>query len=253
MEPKRINRRGFLGTIGKAGAVALAAGIGFNAPNTAAAATTESTPTGGFTLPPLPYAYDALEPFIDTQTMILHHTRHHGAAVTSLNTALKDYPALGQRTIVDLLAHINTLPEAIRTPVRNLGGSHLNHSIFWATMAPNAGSQPVGGLANDIATTFGSFAAFQARLSDVALRIFGSGWAWLVMDQRGGLQVISRPNQDAPIMDGLTPLVGIDMFEHAHYLKYQNRRNEYVSAWFNVINWHGVILRYEHTRRTLGI
>lgn len=249
MTSTSINRRRFLGMLGKSSAVALAAGVGLKASPTFAAPAPQSTPTG-FSLPPLPYAYDALEPHIDAQTMNLHHTKHHSAAVTGLNNALKDYPDLLQRDIVSLLSNINDLPENVRTPVRNSGGSHLNHSIFWATMGPGGGGQPVGALAQDMSATFGSFDAFKAQLSDTALKIFGSGWGWLVMNKDGKLQIVSRPNQDSPVMDGLHPLVGIDMFEHAHYLKYQNRRNEYVAAWFNTINWESVGLRYDQAKNS---
>jgi Fe-Mn family superoxide dismutase len=152
------------------------------------------------------------------------------------------------REIVDLLYHINDVPEAIRMSVRNNAGGHLNHAIFWATMGPTGGGEPVGRLAQAIATTFGSFKSFQAQLNDAAVRRFGSGWAWLVLDSTGKLQVISRPNQDAPVMDGLHALVGVDVWEHAYYLKYQNRRADYLNAWWNVVNWEAVALRYEQAR-----
>jgi superoxide dismutase, Fe-Mn family len=244
-----INRRCFFGFVGQGSALALAGGAGLSvgAPYIAAAAPAAAS---GFTLPPLPYDYAALEPFIDAQTMVLHHTKHHGAAVTGLNTALKDRPDLLGRDIVDLLAHIDELPAALRTPVRNLGGSHLNHAIYWATMGPRGGGQPTGALAQAIGGAFGSFDAFKAQLSDTALKIFGSGWAWLVLTPAGTLALLSRPNQDAPVMDGFAALVGIDMFEHAHYLKHQNRRADYVAAWFSVINWEAVALRFAQATST---
>lgn len=249
-----ISRRRFLGSLGVGGAAALFA--------PRAAATFAHAPLGvlrgleaglaaqaaGFTLPPLPYGYSALEPHIDEATMRLHHDRHHNTYVTNMNTALKDYPSLQGRDIVDLLYHINDLPEAIRTTVRNNGGGHLNHSIFWATMGPTGGGQPVGPLAAAINTAFGDFATFKARMTDAATRQFGSGWAWLVLDGNKQLQVVSRPNQDAPVMDGLAALVGVDVWEHAYYLKYQNRRADYLAAWWNTINWEAVARRFDQAR-----
>jgi superoxide dismutase, Fe-Mn family len=216
------------------------------------AAYAQSAPAPQHTLPPLPYDYAALEPYIDEQTMRLHHGRHHAAYVTNLNTALRDQPALQGRDIVDLLFRINDVPEAIRTSVRNNGGGHLNHAIFWATMGPKGGGQPVGTLAEALTTTFGSFTNFQAQLNDMAMRRFGSGWAWLVLDRSGALQVISRPNQDAPVMDGLHALVGVDVWEHAYYLKYQNRRADYLAAWWNVVNWEAVAQRFEQMQAAVS-
>jgi len=198
-----------------------------------------------YTLPPLPYDYNALEPHIDTATMHLHHDRHHATYVTNLNNALANYPDLQGRDIVDLLYHINDVPEDIRTTVRNNGGGHLNHSIFWATMGPTGGGQPIGALADAINATFGDFASFKAEMTNAATKQFGSGWAWLVLDVAKQLQVISRPNQDAPVMDGLAALVGVDVWEHAYYLKYQNKRADYLAAWWNTINWESVGLRYD--------
>lgn len=200
---------------------------------------------GKFVLPPLPYDYSALEPYIDTETMQLHHDRHHNTYVTELNAALADYPDLQQREVTDLLYNITSIPERIRTAVRNNGGGHLNHSIFWATMGPNGGGQPVGALAQAINTTYGSFAQFKAVLTDVAFRRFGSGWGWLVLTPDKKLQVVDRPNQDSPVMDGLAPLVGVDVWEHAYYLRYRNRRPEYLGAWWNTINWDAVGKRYD--------
>jgi superoxide dismutase, Fe-Mn family len=201
--------------------------------------------SAGFTLPKLPYAFDALEPHIDARTMEIHHDRHHAAYVNNLNTALKDYPALQGREVTDLLVRLKDVPEAIRTTVRNNAGGHLNHAIFWATMGPTGGGAPVGALAQAIATTFGDFASLKQRLNDAAARQFGSGWAWLVLDGANKLQVVARPNQDAPAMDGLHALVGVDVWEHAYYLKYQNRRADYLAAWWNTVNWEAVSLRYE--------
>jgi Fe-Mn family superoxide dismutase len=239
-----------LSTIGQGSAAALLAGIGVS--TSAYAAPAAQTNAGAqHSLPPLPYGYNALEPHIDEQTMRIHHTRHHAAYVSNLNAALKDYPDLQQRELVDLLYRITDVPEAIRPSVINNGGGHLNHSIFWATMGPTGGGQPVGALAQAIATTFGDFAAFKARLNDAASRRFGSGWAWLVLDGTGALQVISRPNQDAPIMDGLHALLGVDVWEHAYYLKYQNRRADYLAAWWNVVNWDAVAQRYEQAGKAV--
>jgi Fe-Mn family superoxide dismutase len=199
-------------------------------------------------LPPLPYDYNALEPHIDEATMRLHHGRHHAAYVSNLNAALKDYPDLQAREVTDLLFRITQVPEAIRTTVRNNAGGHLNHAIFWATMGPTGGGAPVGALAQSIAATFGDFAAFKQRMNDAAARQFGSGWAWLVLDGSNGLQVVARPNQDSPVMDGLLPLLGVDVWEHAYYLKYQNRRADYLAAWWNTVNWESVALRYDRAR-----
>ncbi|MCS6993299.1 MAG: superoxide dismutase [Anaerolineales bacterium] len=196
-----------------------------------------------FTLPPLPYAYEALEPFIDAQTMNIHHTKHHQAYITNLNAALEKHPELGSWSLDDLLIRLNEVPEDIRTAVRNHGGGHWNHDMFWQIMAPNAGGEPGGALAKAIEADFGSFASFKAEFEKAAMGRFGSGWAWLV--ERGDkLAVVSTANQDNPLTDGLKPLLGIDVWEHAYYLKYQNRRAEYVSAWWNVVNWEAVAARF---------
>jgi superoxide dismutase, Fe-Mn family len=194
----------------------------------------------GFTLPPLPYAYDALEPHIDMLTMQIHHDKHHQAYVNNLNAALKDSPALLKKPIGDILKDIKQVPENIRTAVINNGGGHANHTLFWTIMGPKAGGEPTGPLAKAIDSAFGSFAKFQTMLSDSATKRFGSGWAWLVSDGKGTLSVISSANQDSPLMSGMTPLMGIDVWEHAYYLKYQNRRPDYIKAWWNVVNWKTV-------------
>lgn len=196
-----------------------------------------------FTLAALPYAYDALEPFIDTQTMTIHHDKHHAAYVTNLNAALDKHPELGGRSLGELVSKLNDIPEDIRGAVRNHGGGHYNHEMFWQIMAPNAGGEPKGALANSISADFGSFANFKAEFEKAAMGRFGSGWAWLV-EKGDKLAVISSANQDNPLSDGLKPLAGIDVWEHAYYLKYQNRRAEYASAWWNVINWEEVARRY---------
>lgn len=196
-------------------------------------------------LPPLPYAYDALEPYIDAQTMEIHHTKHHAAYVNGLNAALEKYPDLQDKSVEELLRNIKNIPADIQTAVRNQGGGHANHSLFWTIMAPNAGGTPQGKLAEAILKAFGSFEAFKEEFTKAAMGRFGSGWAWLVVDKDRNLKVISTPNQDSPLMDGLTPILGLDVWEHAYYLKYQNRRADYVQAFWNVINWEAVKANYE--------
>lgn len=197
-----------------------------------------------FELPPLPYDYSALEPHIDTQTMQIHHDKHHAAYVTNLNNALKDYADLQAHTPEDLIRNLNDLPEAIRMAVRNNGGGHINHTLFWEIMAPNGGGEPSGALAEAISKTFGDFAALKQQINDAGVKRFGSGWSWLVADKDGKLSVISTANQDSPLMEGLTPILGVDVWEHAYYLKYQNRRPDYLSAWWNTVNWEKVAERF---------
>jgi len=201
-----------------------------------------------FEVPPLLYDYNALEPYIDTQTMQLHHDKHHTAYVNNLNAALQGQPQLASWTAEDLLKRINEVPENIRTAVRNNGGGHVNHSMFWLIMKPNGGGEPTGELASAIQQTFGSFDQFKAAFNDAGVKRFGSGWAWLVLDRNGNLQVISTANQDSPLMDGMYPVMGNDVWEHAYYLKYQNRRPEYLSAWWNVVNWDEIARRYQQGR-----
>ena len=196
-----------------------------------------------FELPKLPYAYEALEPFIDAQTMNLHHTKHHQTYVTNLNGAIEKRPELSSWSLDDLVARLAEVPEDVRGVVRNHGGGTLNHNIFWEVMAPNAGGEPTGALAKAIEADFGGFANFKAEFEKAAIGRFGSGWAWLAK-QGGKLVVVSTANQDNPLTDGLTPLMGIDVWEHAYYLKYQNRRPEYVSNWWNVVNWDEVARRF---------
>jgi Fe-Mn family superoxide dismutase len=196
-----------------------------------------------FELPPLPYDYNALEPYIDTQTMQLHHDKHHAAYVTNLNNALGNHE-FASLPVDDVLRRINEVPENIRTAVRNNGGGHSNHTMFWQIMKPNGGGAPTGALANAIQSTFSSFDAFKAAFNDAGVKRFGSGWAWLVLDRSGKLQVISTANQDSPLMDGLYPVMGNDVWEHAYYLKYQNRRPDYLNAWWNVVNWDAIARRY---------
>lgn len=202
-----------------------------------------------FELPELPYAYNALEPYIDEQTMTIHHTKHHAGYVNNLNAALEKYPELQQYSVEDLLRNIHSVPEDIRTAVRNNGGGHANHSLFWTVMSPNGGGTPTGELAQAINEAFGSFDAFKETFTRAALTRFGSGWAWLVVDGFGKLRVYSTPNQDSPYMHGFTPILGLDVWEHAYYLKYQNRRAEYVNNWWNVVNWDEVARRFAAAKK----
>ena len=201
-----------------------------------------------YELPPLPYPYNALEPYIDEQTMRIHHDKHHGTYVTNVNNALANQPDLAALPVEQLIQNLGRVPEDIRTTVRNNGGGHANHSFFWQIMAPNAGGQPSGALAEALNQTFGSFDAFKDQFSKAAAGRFGSGWAWLTMDRSGALRIESTPNQDSPLMDGRTPILGLDVWEHAYYLKYQNRRPEYIAAWWNVVNWPQVAKTYEAAR-----
>jgi superoxide dismutase, Fe-Mn family len=198
-----------------------------------------------FELPPLPYDYSALEPSIDTQTMQLHHDKHHAAYVTNLNNALQGVTQFDGKSVEDILRHISDVPENVRTAVRNNGGGHANHSMFWQIMKPNGGGEPTGALADAINSTFGSFDQFKSVFNDNGAKRFGSGWTWLVIDQQGKLQALSTANQDSPLMDGAFPVMGNDVWEHAYYLKYQNRRPEYLSAWWNVVNWDEIARRFQ--------
>jgi Fe-Mn family superoxide dismutase len=196
-----------------------------------------------FTLPPLPYDYSVLEPHIDTQTMQIHHDKHHAAYVNNLNAALESHANLQNQSIEDILRNIKEVPEAVRQAVINNGGGHANHTMFWEIMGPNGG-EPTGALADAINQAFGDFASFKAKINDAGVKRFGSGWSWLVSDGAGKLQVISTANQDSPYMQGLTPILGVDVWEHAYYLKYQNRRPDYLNAWWNVVNWEAVAKRF---------
>ena len=188
------------------------------------------------TLPPLPYAHDALEPHIDKQTMEIHHGKHHQAYVTNLNAALEKHPELQSKNVEDLIRNISSVPEDIRPAVRNNGGGHANHSMFWQIMGPKAGGAPTGAIADAIKASFGSFDAFKEQFAKAGIGRFGSGWAW-VIDTGGKLTIESTPNQDNPVMEGKKPVFGLDVWEHAYYLKYQNRRPDYITAWWNVVNW----------------
>lgn len=246
-----LGRRRFLTALGVGAAGAAVAASGLRLPAVHAAGGPEvdaglmtAPVAGAFVLPPLPYPYDALAPHIDTLTMQIHHDRHHAAYVNNLNAALTDYPELRQRDATDLIAHLDTLPEAVRTAARNNGGGHVNHAIFWATMSPAGGGEPGGSLRGALDTTFGSFDTFKVQLADAATRRFGSGWAWLVKDNAGALSIQSTANQDSPYMQGVLPLLGVDVWEHAYYLSYQNRRADYVAAWWNVVDWSAVERRF---------
>ena len=230
------NRRHFLKT--SASLAALAA-----MPRMASAA--DAAPAAaGFTLSPLPYAVEALEPHIDAQTMGIHHGKHHAGYVTNLNAAVAKAPGLAGKSLHQIIARLSDAPEEVRTALRNHGGGTANHDLFWATMAPGAGGVPQGTLAEAVGKTFGSFEAFQTAFSDAAMKRFGSGWAWLVVRGDKSLGIVSTANQDSPLMKGIveeaaegTPILGLDVWEHAYYLKYQNRRADYIKAWWNVVNW----------------
>ena len=196
-----------------------------------------------FKLPPLPYDFGALEPHIDAKTMEIHHGKHHQTYVNNLNAAIEKAPELGTRSLDDLIRNVNTLPEAVRTPIRNNGGGHWNHSMFWQLMAPKAGGEPGGNLGAALKSGFGDFAKFREQFSAAGVGRFGSGWAWLI-NAGGKLSITSTPNQDSPLMEGQKAIMGLDVWEHAYYLKYQNRRPDYITAWWNVVNWKEVEKRY---------
>lgn len=200
-----------------------------------------------FTLPELPYAYNALEPFIDEETMHIHHDKHHAAYVTNLNKALEKYPDLQENSIEELLTKLSELPQDIQAAVRNNGGGHANHTFFWDTLKVNNGSGPDGELLEAINITFGDFESFKTEFGQAGLTRFGSGWAWLVKSA-DKIAIMSTPNQDSPISDGKTPLLGLDVWEHAYYLKYQNRRPDYIEAWWNVVNWEAVAKRFSDSQ-----
>lgn len=197
-----------------------------------------------YELPELPYAYDALEPHIDKETMNIHHTKHHNTYVTNVNAALEGHADLASKSVEELIADLDAVPEDIRTAVRNNGGGHANHSLFWQLLSPNGGGNPSGALAEAIDSKFGSFDAFKEKFAAAAKTRFGSGWAWLAVSN-GEVEVTSTPNQDSPLMEGKTPLLGLDVWEHAYYLNYQNRRPDYIDAFWNVVNWDEVSKRFE--------
>lgn len=235
MNASDFSRRGFFQRLAIGAAITSAAlGKAQNPP----------APAGPFTLPPLPYAFDALEPYIDAKTMEIHHDKHHQAYVTNLNKAIAAHPELGKQSVETLVMNLSTLPEDIRTAVRNNGGGHANHSLFWKTLGKNDGAPPGAELGKAIDQRFGSYSAFRERFTKAALGVFGSGWAWLSLDANKQLLVESTPNQDSPLTSGHRRLFGIDVWEHAYYLKYQNRRADYIAAFYNVIHWDFVNQRY---------
>lgn len=250
-----VSRRGFLRAVGGGGAAALvgvalpgwSAGRNVSgarepaAPRATAAARAGRYP---FSLPALPYSPEALEPFIDAETMRIHHSRHHNAYVNGLNAALEPYPDLHGHSLESLLGSLQSLPEGIRTAVRNHGGGHANHTLFWEVMAPDAGGEPGGDLSEAIRRTFGAFLGLQQEFNRAATGRFGSGWGWLSVDGSGKLRVESSANQDTPLMEGRTPILGVDVWEHAYYLKYQWRRADYLAAWWRTVNWAEVARRY---------
>jgi Fe-Mn family superoxide dismutase len=198
-----------------------------------------------FELPKLPYDHNALEPHIDAKTMEIHHGKHHAAYTSNLNAALEKHSELADKNIEELLGNLKGVPEDIRGAVRNNGGGFYNHNLFWTVMAPNAGGQPQGALATAIDAAFGDFNKFKETFATAGATRFGSGWAWLVVGSKGGVEVMSTPNQDTPLADGKTPILGLDVWEHAYYLNYQNRRPDYIKAWWNVVNWDEVARRFE--------
>jgi len=201
-----------------------------------------------YTVPPLPYSFDALEPYIDAKTMEIHHDKHHGAYVTNLNKAVEGHADLAKLSVEALISKIDSVPENIRTAVRNNGGGHANHSLFWKIMKKGGGGEPKGEVAEAIKSTFGSFGEFKTKFNEAATKRFGSGWAWLQIKD-GKLAIDSTPNQDNPLMSGAKPVMGIDVWEHAYYLKYQNRRPEYIEAWWNVVNWEQINQNYAGAKK----
>jgi Fe-Mn family superoxide dismutase len=201
-----------------------------------------------YELPPLPYDYAALEPHIDADTMKFHHDKHHQAYVTNLNGAIEKHPDLGKHTAEDLLRNLNSVPEDIRTTVRNNGGGHVNHTMFWNIMQPGGGGEPSGKIADQIRKDFGDFASFKKQFNETTAKQFGSGWGWLIWDG-GKLAIITTPNQDSPLLQGKYPILGNDVWEHAYYLKYQNRRPDYLAAWWNTVNWTEINKRFEQAKK----
>ena len=213
------------------------------------AAASDTPPSGPFTLPELPYAYDALEPHIDAKTMEIHHSKHHAAYVNNANKALAGNEDLSKMSVWDLVAHLDEVPDEIRTTLRNNAGGHANHSLFWLMMKPGGGGRPSGELAGAIDENFGSYEEFQKEFSAAAMKVFGSGWVWLSVTPDGEMVIETTPNQDNPMMNGGTPLLGLDVWEHAYYLKNQNRRADYVDAWWNVVDWGYVAQRYAEAKK----
>ena len=239
-----VDRRSFLGASAAALAATSAAGMLAPAAQAQTAAAPAAAPTGPYKLPKLGYAFDALEPNIDAETMEIHYTKHHQAYIDKLNAAVAKYPDLAKLPAEDLVKKLDAIPEEIRTAVQNNGGGHVNHTFFWKIIGPGKGGEPKGKLAEDINKKFGGFAAFKEALNNAAATRFGSGWAWLVKGPEG-LEVISTANQDSPLTLGKIPIVGVDVWEHAYYLKYRNKRPDYVTAWWNIVDWDQASKNYE--------
>jgi len=243
-----MNRRSVLKALGSGASLAIAgAGLQLNAYGQASAGPV-TPPPGPYQLPPLPYAYDALEPYIDAETMHLHHDKHHASYVEHLNAAVAGHPELAGKSVEELVAHLDAVPESIRAAIRNQGGGDANHSFWWPTLSRGGGDAPKAELAKDIDGHFGSFSQFQQQFAKAAGGVFGSGWAWLTLSGDGGLQIETSANQDSPLSSGRMPILGLDVWEHAYYLKYQNRRPEYVGAFFHIVNWEYVSGQYADAR-----
>ena len=232
------NRRKFLFLLGSGSIVALLGKFGD-------IAMAEAELQGPFELPPLPYDYDALEPYIDAETMKFHHDKHHAGYTKNLNKAVSQYPELASKSPEDILRAIESVPQDVATTVRNNGGGYVNHKMFWEIMSPDGGGDPTGVIAEGITASFGSFAVFKEQFSEAGSKQFGSGWAWLVLDPEQQLKVIMTPNQDSPLMEGMYPVMGLDVWEHAYYLNYRNERGKYIENWWNVVNWDEVNRRYQ--------
>jgi len=244
-----MHRRSFLNGIGYAAGLSISSAVLNRVSFSQSATPNPATAGGPYKLPPLPYAYDALEPYIDAETMHIHHDKHHASYVEHLNAAVAGYPELASQTVDDLVADLDSLPEHVRTAVRNQGGGDANHSFWWPILSKSGGTEPKAELAKDIDAQFGSFSRFQEQFSKAAAGVFGSGWAWLTLSSGGKLQIESSANQDSPLTNGRTPVIGIDVWEHAYYLKYQNRRPEYVAAFFHIVNWDFVSCQYAAAKK----
>jgi superoxide dismutase, Fe-Mn family len=233
-----INRRNFFVLLGGATATACLGTL-------SKSALAQEKPQGPFKLTPLPYDYNALEPYIDAETMRFHHDKHYAAYIKKLNEAVSKYPELTSQTAEDLLRNIDGLPEDVSTTIRNNGGGYVNHKMFWNIMSPDGGGEPTGEIAAAITETFGSFDGFKTQFNDAGSKQFGSGWAWLALDSNNQLKIFGMPNQDNPLMEGMIPIMGNDVWEHAYYLKYRNQRDEYLNNWWNVVNWEEINKGYE--------
>ena len=243
-----LKRRHFLYLLGIGASTFTLESCAFASQNTSSSKISQNT-SGTIELPPLPYDYDALEPHIDARTMQFHHDKHHAGYVKNLNAALAKYPQLQQKSVEELLENLKEIPTEVRNTIRNNGGGHVNHSMFWKIMKPNGGGEPTGAIANAINDNFGSFAQLKSQFNEAGAKRFGSGWAWLVFNKNGKLEVMSTGNQDSPFSEGKYPIMGNDVWEHAYYLNYQNRRKDYLEAWWNLINWDEVNKRFEDGKR----